>query len=55
VAHAHEVLHGQEAAAFLDAGYAGVAKREEVVQGLANLVLAKKRLMTMQAAGMSAP
>lgn len=135
VAHAHEVLHGQESVAFLDAGYTGVAKREEILQaqregeirgdiewnvalrrskitkmaegtlktltkalerakaqirarvehpfhvvknlfrykktrykglakneaqlyslfGLANLVLAKKRLMAMQAAGMSAP
>ena len=35
VAHAHEVLHGQEAVAFLDAGYTGVAKREEVVQAQA--------------------
>lgn len=32
VAHAHEVLHGQEAFASLDAGYTGVAKREEIVQ-----------------------
>jgi IS5 family transposase len=137
VAHTHEVLHGQESAAFPDAGYTGVAKREEILQaqregtirsdiewnvalplrrskitkmaegttktltkalervkaqirarvehpfhvvknlfrykktrykglakneaqlynlfGLANLVLAKKRLMAMQAAGMSAP
>ena len=135
VAHAHEVLHGQETHAFLDAGYTGVAKRAEVLQaqaegkirsdiqwhvaarrstitkmaegtlktltqalervkaqvrarvehpfhvvknlfrhkktrykglakneaqlyslfGLANLVLAKKRLMALQAAGMSAP
>lgn len=35
VAHAHAVLHGQEAVAFLDAGYTGVAKREEVVQAQA--------------------
>ena len=35
VAHAHEVLHGQEATAFLDAGYTGVAKREEVAQAQA--------------------
>jgi transposase, IS5 family len=35
VAHVHEVLHGQEAAAFLDAGYTGVAKREEVMQAQA--------------------
>lgn len=32
VAHAHAVLHGQEKAAFLDAGYTGVAKREEITQ-----------------------
>ena len=35
VAHAHEVLHGQEAMAFLDAGYTGVEKRPEVVQAQA--------------------
>jgi transposase, IS5 family len=35
VAHAHEVLHGQEAVVFVDAGYTGVAKREEVVQAQA--------------------
>jgi transposase, IS5 family len=29
------VLHGQEAVVFLDAGYTGVAKREEVVQAQA--------------------
>jgi len=135
VAHAHEVMHGHERQAYLDAGYTGVDKREEILQaqaegkirsdiewnvakrrgtitkmaegtlktltkalervkarirarvehpfhvvknlfrhkktrykglakneaqlyslfGLANLVLAKKRLMAMQAAGMSAP
>jgi transposase, IS5 family len=32
VAHAHEVLHGDEKMVFADAGYTGVAKREEVVQ-----------------------
>lgn len=32
---AHEVLHGQEVGAFLDAAYRGVAKREEVVQAQA--------------------
>ena len=30
VAHTHEVLHGQEAFVSVDAGYTGVAKREEV-------------------------
>ncbi|ENO83607.1 IS5 family transposase [Thauera linaloolentis] len=35
VAHAHEVLHGQESQAFLDAGYTGVAKREEILQAQA--------------------
>jgi len=32
VAHTHEVLHGEEATAFLDACYTGVEKRPEVVQ-----------------------
>jgi transposase, IS5 family len=32
VAHAHQVLHGLEARAHLDAGYTGVQKRDEVVQ-----------------------
>ena len=32
VAHTHAVLHGEETMAFLDAGYTGVHKREEVVQ-----------------------
>jgi transposase, IS5 family len=32
VAHAHRLLHGQEASAHLDAGYAGVHKRQEVAQ-----------------------
>jgi len=36
VAHAHKVLHGQEVVAFLDAGYTGVAKREEIVQAQAD-------------------
>ena len=31
VAHTHEVLHGQETDVYLDAGYTGVAKREEVI------------------------
>ncbi len=35
VAHAHEVLHGQEAMACADAGYTGVAKRQEVLQAQA--------------------
>lgn len=30
--HAHKVLHGQESHASTDAGYTGVAKREEVLQ-----------------------
>lgn len=32
VVHAHKVLHGQESHASTDAGYTGVAKREEVLQ-----------------------
>ena len=35
VAHAHEVLHGQEKDVFADAGYAGVGKREEVAKAQA--------------------
>jgi len=35
VAHTHEVLHGQETNAFLDAGYIGVEKRPEVAQAQA--------------------
>jgi IS5 family transposase len=35
VAHAHEVLHGEEKQVFADAGYIGVSKREEVVQAQA--------------------
>ena len=35
VAHTHEVLHGQETRAFLDAGYTGVEKRPEVAQAQA--------------------
>ncbi len=35
VAHTHEVLHGEEATAFVDAGYTGVEKRPEVVQAQA--------------------
>jgi transposase, IS5 family len=36
VAHAHEVLHGQEERAHLDAGYTGVEKRAEVIQAQAD-------------------
>jgi transposase, IS5 family len=32
LAHAHQVLHGQETRAHLDAGYTGVQKRDEIVQ-----------------------
>ena len=35
VAHTHEVLHGQETMSFMDAGYTGVQKREEIVQAQA--------------------
>jgi IS5 family transposase len=35
VAHTHEVLHGQEGIAFLDAGYTGVDKRPEVIEAQA--------------------
>lgn len=35
VAHTHQVLHGQEAMAFVDAGYTGVEKRAEIVQAQA--------------------
>ena len=35
VAHTHEVLHGEEAMVFLDAGYTGVDKRPEVVRAQA--------------------
>jgi IS5 family transposase len=35
VAHTHEVLHGQESMAFVDAGYIGVEKRPEIVQAQA--------------------
>jgi IS5 family transposase len=35
VAHTHEVLHGEEKMVFVDAGYTGVAKREEVLQAQA--------------------
>jgi len=35
VAHAHAVLHGEETAAYVDAGYTSVAKRPEVVQAQA--------------------
>ena len=35
VAHTHAVLHGEETMAFLDAGYTGVEKREEVAQAQA--------------------
>ena len=32
VAHAHEVLHGEESIAIMDAGYIGIDKRAEIVQ-----------------------
>ena len=32
VAHAHEVLHGQEERVFADAGYTGIEKRAEIVE-----------------------
>ena len=35
VAHTHEVLHGQEEVVFVDAGYTGVQKRQEIVQAQA--------------------
>jgi transposase, IS5 family len=35
VAHAHEVLHGQEETVFADAGYVGVEKRPQVIQAQA--------------------
>jgi transposase, IS5 family len=35
VAHAHEVLHGQEQRVSLDAGYTGIEKRPEVIQAQA--------------------
>ena len=35
VAHTHEVLHGEEAVVFIDAGYSGVDKRPEVTQAQA--------------------
>ena len=35
VAHTHAVLHGEETMVFLDAGYTGVDKREEVAQAQA--------------------
>ena len=35
VAHAHEVLHGEEKQVFADAGYVGISKREEVVRAQA--------------------
>jgi IS5 family transposase len=34
VAHAHELLHGQEAHVHMDAGYIGVEKRQEIKQAL---------------------
>lgn len=36
VAHTHEVLHGQEADVFLDAGYVGVQKRAAIIQAQAD-------------------
>ena len=35
VAHAHALLHGQETHVFADAGYTGLAKREEIVKAQA--------------------
>lgn len=35
VAHTHELLHGQETHVFADAGYTGVAQREEIIQAQA--------------------
>jgi IS5 family transposase len=32
VAHTHELLHGQERRVFVDAGYTGVEKRQEIIQ-----------------------
>jgi IS5 family transposase len=32
VAHAHQVLHGQETRVHMDAGYTGVQKRDEIIQ-----------------------
>lgn len=36
VAHTHRVLHGQEKDVFLDAGYSGVEKRQEILQAQAD-------------------
>jgi IS5 family transposase len=36
IAHTHEVLHGQEKEVFLDAGYTGIEKREEIQQAQAD-------------------
>ena len=33
VAHTHRVLHGQEGEVYVDAGYTGVEKREEILKG----------------------
>jgi transposase, IS5 family len=41
VAHTHELLHGQESQAHLDAGYTGVHKREEVIEAQAQGRIAK--------------
>ena len=35
VAHTHELLHGQEERVHADAGYTGVDKRAEIIQGSA--------------------
>jgi transposase, IS5 family len=60
VAHAHQVLHGQEEMAVMDAGYQGVAKREEVIQGQAQgrirphiewVVAARRSTLTKMAEG----
>jgi transposase, IS5 family len=36
IAHTHKVLHGQEKEVFLDAGYTGIEKREEILQAQAD-------------------
>jgi len=41
VAHTHALLHGEETHVFADAGYTGVAKREEIVQAQAEGTIRK--------------
>lgn len=41
VAHTHELLHGQEAEVFADAGYTGVQNREEVINAQASGEISK--------------